>query len=68
MVGITLIRNSSASGLPAARAISASSSASRNMRCALATIFLPNGVKADDPAGAFYQHQPEQRFQLADTG
>ncbi len=45
MVGITPMRNSPDSGLPAARAMSASSSASRSTRTAFSAMRRPSGVK-----------------------
>jgi hypothetical protein len=45
IVGMTLMRRSPDSGLPAARARSASSSASRSTLRALSAIFSPVGVK-----------------------
>ena len=45
MVGITLMRSSPTNGLPAACTRSASSSASRSRRLALATTCSPSAVK-----------------------
>ena len=68
MVGMTPIRSSPCSGWPSARAMSASSSASRRTRSALSAIFSPERRETDDAAGALDQGDAEQGFELAQPG